>query len=588
MKHLFSFSLSCRLVGLLLTLLMVQVARAQTPAWKMAFSTGQTSITTTTADDKGNVYMAGTFSGTAQFGNTELTDDGNGASIFVAKWNPATGYVWALKSSGKANSLFVKKIIIQGTSIYMAGGFGGYNKQPLTFGSIDISSSIEPAGSITGFVVKLTDAEPTTSFTWGQAVNSGDVAVINDIAVSGTSVYLTGSFFGTLAFGTITLTNPGVPGSRPSADMFVAKLVDAGTTSSIAWAKQGGGPGWGVAVSGSNVYVTGLIVDATADFGPFTLTNTNLSDDPDNPSLTNDIYVVKLTDVGASSSYTWVQQVRGEPVKSVGGLAVSGSSIYLTGDFTSGTAHFGTSTLTDAPILLSAVSSDAFVAKITDLGSSASFIWAKQAGGPGYEHVSGLALSGTSMYMTGTYASKDATFGSQTLTSTGTSDIFVTKLTDMGTTVNFAWAAQGGGNTDDDRVNTVSVAGSEVYVGGYFISAADFGTYTLTGKPNSFTGFFAGLSVAEGLPTAGATSLDKLSIFPNPAHALVTVQVPAVPGATQATLTLTDALGRTVRTVRLPATGTTTEISLTGLVPGLYRVQVQAGGQQSSRRFTVQ
>lgn len=48
--------------------------------------------------------------------------------------------------------------------------------------------------------------------------------------------------------------------------------------------------------------------------------------------------------------------------------------------------------------------------------------------------------------------------------------------------------------------------------------------------------------------------------YPNPAHATATVQLPAVPGASVATLTLCDALGRAVRTtaVALPATASTT------------------------------
>ena len=82
----------------------------------------------------------------------------------------------------------------------------------------------------------------------------------------------------------------------------------------------------------------------------------------------------------------------------------------------------------------------------------------------------------------------------------------------------------------------------------------------------------------------------RFELTPNPAHGTATVQLPAVPGAAQATLTLLDALGRTVRTqlVPLPAAGATAEVPLAGLAPGLYRLRVQAGGLLASRALAVE
>ena len=93
-----------------------------------------------------------------------------------------------------------------------------------------------------------------------------------------------------------------------------------------------------------------------------------------------------------------------------------------------------------------------------------------------------------------------------------------------------------------------------------------------------------------GLAAMPANALANLSVWPNPARAAATVRLPAVPGAAQATLTLRDALGRVIRTqlVNLTAAGATAEIPLTGLAPGLYHVQVQAGGQQASRGLAVE
>ena len=62
-------------------------------------------------------------------------------------------------------------------------------------------------------------------------------------------------------------------------------------------------------------------------------------------------------------------------------------------------------------------------------------------------------------------------------------------------------------------------------------------------------------------------------------------RVPNVEG-----LTLRDALGRSVRaaTMALPATGLTYELNLTGLAPGLYLLEVQAGTDRATQRLVVE
>ncbi|MFC6221993.1 T9SS type A sorting domain-containing protein [Hymenobacter artigasi] len=94
-------------------------------------------------------------------------------------------------------------------------------------------------------------------------------------------------------------------------------------------------------------------------------------------------------------------------------------------------------------------------------------------------------------------------------------------------------------------------------------------------------------------PTAHAQDLAPLadvSVYPNPAHIRATVQVPAVPGANTATVTLTDALGATVfeQPVSLTGAGGTAEVPLLGRVPGMYRVQVRAGEQRVARTLKVE
>ena len=85
-------------------------------------------------------------------------------------------------------------------------------------------------------------------------------------------------------------------------------------------------------------------------------------------------------------------------------------------------------------------------------------------------------------------------------------------------------------------------------------------------------------------------SLTDLSVYPNPAHIRATVQVPAVPGATRATVTVTDAQGTVVfeQPVSMLETGGTTEVPLLGRTPGLYHVQVKVGDQHVARTLKVE
>ena len=84
--------------------------------------------------------------------------------------------------------------------------------------------------------------------------------------------------------------------------------------------------------------------------------------------------------------------------------------------------------------------------------------------------------------------------------------------------------------------------------------------------------------------------LADVSVYPNPAHIRATVQVPAVPGADTATVTLTDGQGTTVfeQPVSLTVAGGTAEVPLLGRAPGMYRVQVRAGEQRVARTLKVE
>jgi len=175
-----------------------------------------------------------------------------------------------------------------------------------------------------------------------------------------------------------------------------------------------------------------------------------------------------------NSNWLWVKQAGGTNWDYGYGIAVDANgNSYVTGYFYN-SATFGTTTLTSSGY------ADIFVAK---LDSSGNWLWAKQAGGASFDYGYGIAVDDNgNSYITGVFE-EIATFGTTTLTSSGYEDIFVAKLDSNG---NWLWVKQAGGTGWDDYGRGIAVdANGNSYVTGYFWDSATFGTTTLTSSGNS-------------------------------------------------------------------------------------------------------
>ena len=111
--------------------------------------------------------------------------------------------------------------------------------------------------------------------------------------------------------------------------------------------------------------------------------------------------------------------------------------IFVTGHFTD-TISFGTTSLT------SPGNYDLFVAKISGDGD---WLWATRAGGTSgcYGQEIRVDSSGNAM-VTGFYSNSAATFGTTTLSQSGSVDLFVAKINDLGV---WQWAIKAGGSSSD-------------------------------------------------------------------------------------------------------------------------------------------
>jgi hypothetical protein len=193
---------------------------------------------------------------------------------------------------------------------------------------------------------------------------------------------------------------------------------------------------------------------------------------------------------------SWATKAGGSGDDSGYGISAlpDGSSI-VTGYF-DGTATFGSSTLTSAGNI------DVFTAKMNADGTWA---WATKAGGPGYDKGEGVsALPDGSSIVTG-YFDGTATFGSTILISGGSGDVFVAKMNADGT---WAWATQAGGTGGDVGYGVSALPDGSSIVTGDFEGAATFGSTTLTsaGSYDVFTARYLDAPQAPAAPVAVAGS----------------------------------------------------------------------------------
>ena len=389
--------------------------RAQDLAWaKRAGGTGFDEGRGIAVDGSGNSYVTGNFVGSATFGpgesnETTLTSAG-GEDIFVAKYGASSDLVWA-KRAGDTSFDGGQGIAVDGSgNSYVTGNF----EDAATFGPGESNeTTLTSAGFGDIFVAKY---DASGDLVWAKRAGgtSDDQGIGIALDGSGNS-YATGLFQGSATFGpgeTNETTLTGV------FDIFVAKYDVSGD---LVWARRAGANfGVGIAVDGSgHSYVTGFFV-GSATFGAGETNETTLTG-----TGSFDIFVAKYD---ASGELVWAKRAGGTSDDGGVGIALDGAAhSYVTGQFV-GSATFGPGE-TNETTLTSAGSDDIFVAKYD---ASGDLVWAKRAGGTGFDEGRGIAVDGSgNSYVTGRFNDL-ATFGpggtnETTLTSAGSDDIFVAK-----------------------------------------------------------------------------------------------------------------------------------------------------------------
>ncbi len=256
------------------------------------------------------------------------------------------------------------------------------------------------------------------------------------------------------------------------------------------WARAAGGPREDAARAlaldtRGNLLVAGTFNDSIR-FGSTTLTATGATD----------AFLAKFSPGG---SLLWARQIAGSGNDSALAVAVdANNNVLVAGGFFS-TVSFGSTSLT------SAGDQDLFVARYDADGT---LLWAQKGGGTGRDQARGVDADASGNAVVAGLFSNTATFGSTSLSSSGSTDIFAAKYAAASGAVQ--WAQKGGGS-EADEANAIAVDGSgNVYVAGKFKGSATIATTALAsaGGEDGFVGKYNSSGAGQWSASYGGSDGD--------------------------------------------------------------------------------
>ncbi|MBN8694169.1 MAG: T9SS type A sorting domain-containing protein [Bacteroidetes bacterium] len=208
------------------------------------------------------------------------------------------------------------------------------------------------------------------------------------------------------------------------------------------------------------------------------------------------VTLFSILKINSQTTFQWAKNMGGPSADRAYAIATDASgNVYTTGSF-QGTSDF------DPGVgifnLTSTGSNDIFISK---LDANGNFLWAKTIGSAGSDVGKGINIDGTgNINITGSFQGTvdfDPNTGTTNLTSFGSNDIFVLKLSPAG---NLVWAKNMGGSSDDVGYSISADASGNVFTSGYFMSTADFDpagtTYALNASGGNQDGFISKLDAS--------------------------------------------------------------------------------------------
>ncbi len=155
-------------------------------------------------DASGNVLITGGFkSPTITFGAITLTNTGGSHAFFIVKCSPSGNALWA-KSAGGSNVDMGRNVSTDASGNILVTGM--FSSPAITFGTTTLNNVDVP--NLDVFIVKYSASGNVLWAKSAGAIGSEFIGQSSSTSVSG-NIMVIGSFHGTLTFGTTTLTSVG-------------------------------------------------------------------------------------------------------------------------------------------------------------------------------------------------------------------------------------------------------------------------------------------------------------------------------------------------------------------------------------------
>lgn len=311
----------------------------------------------------------------------------------------------------------------------------------------------------------------------------GDVAAQRPRSVAAFpdgGVIVTGAFAQTIDLGGGTLMSGG------SDDVFLARFDAAGNH---VWSKR----------FGNSVAQSGISVAVDAQGNVIVMGDYAGTIDPGGGILTSqgatDVFVAKYDSAGA---FLWARSFGSAAAQNAGGVAVDDvGDVIVTGSF-NGAITFG------ATVLLSAGSTDMFLAKLDAVGNA---VWSKRFGDTAAQvGVAVAAGPANAIALTGTNAGS-VDFGSGALMTAGGTDVVLAHFDAAGAP---SWAHQFGNSANQTAVDVAIDAVGDVVTTGAFAGSIDLGGGNLTaaGGNDIYLGRFSAAGTFLWAKRFGASGAD--------------------------------------------------------------------------------
>lgn len=386
-------------------------------------------------DSAGNVFVAGTLTGDADFGGGALT--GVNADVYVAKFTKDGQHVWS-KRFGDSNVQGAGSVVVDAAgSVFVGGNFDG---------SVDFGGGVLTSAGLDVFVAKFdTNGNHLWSKRFGDAQGQ-DLA--GGMTLVGSDVILTGTNSGSVDFGGGALTRP----------TYLARL--SGSNGAHVWSKQPATGGFQPRAlttdAAGNIVGVGALVNAVPmDWGQGTLTSAG----------GDDALVIKFD---SSGNTLWSKRFGDAQAQDAWDVATDASNNIVVIGRVQGALDFGAG-------MMSPSQATVYAAKLNPSGVG---VWSKA-----FPAIAGtlpfstaLAVDAFGNVAIAGQANEAMDFGGGPLPATsGTTNIFIGKFDGAGKHMwSKGWAA-GGGGIDGSMDLAFDVSGNMLFAGSLHQSMIDLG-----------------------------------------------------------------------------------------------------------------